>query len=154
MRMQPGQGLWGPAWTIELPSLPGLKVGVDAQGQIRVPYGVARSAMVSVSAVDVLRGKVEPGLLNGAWVVVGASAFGLADVVPTALGGAVSGAEVHLQLLVGLLDAAVPFTPRAAPWLQGIYGASRAWHAGASRGHLCSAVSACCCCRWQPPALR
>lgn len=123
MRMQPGQGLWGPAWTIELPSLPGLKVGVDAQGQIRVPYGVARSAMVSVSAVDVLRGKVEPGLLNGAWVVVGASAFGLADVVPTALGGAVSGAEVHLQLLVGLLDAAVPFTPRAAPWLQGIYTA-------------------------------
>ena len=123
MRMQPGQGLWGPAWTIELPSLPGLKVGVDAQGQIRVPYGVARSAMVSVSAVDVLRGKVEPGLLNGAWVVVGASAFGLADVVPTALGGAVSGAEVHLQLLVGLLDTAVPFTPRAAPWLQGIYTA-------------------------------
>lgn len=121
LRIEPGQGPWAPAWTIELPSLPGLKVGLDAQGQIRVPYGVARSAMVSVSAADVLRGKVAPDLLNGAWVVVGASAFGLADVVPTALGGAVSGAEVHLQLLAGLLDATVPATPRAAPWLQGGY---------------------------------
>ncbi|HEY9208103.1 MAG TPA: CHASE2 domain-containing protein, partial [Acidovorax sp.] len=121
LRIQPGKGPWAPAWTIELSSLPGRSVGLDAQGQIRVPYGVARSAMVSVSASDVLRGKVPPELLHGAWVVVGASAFGLADVVPTALGGAVSGAEVHLQLLAGLLDSAVPATPRAAPWLQAFY---------------------------------
>lgn len=121
LRIAPGQGLWAPAWTIELASLPGHPVGVDAQGQIRVPYSVARSAMTSVSAADVLQDKIAPGLLNGAWAVVGASAFGLSDVVSTALGNASSGAEVHMQLLAGLLDGAVPITPRAAPWLQSLY---------------------------------
>jgi len=113
-----GIGPWQPAWQLPSPILPGTLIGMDAQGQIRIPYGIARSAWTSISAVDVLHDRVPANTLNGAWVIVGASAFGLADAVPTALGGAVSGAEVHAQLLAAMLDNAVPYTPRAAGWLQ------------------------------------
>ncbi|SFC17341.1 adenylate cyclase [Polaromonas sp. OV174] len=113
-----GVGPWQPAWQLVIPSLPGSRIGMDAQGQIRVPYGVSRKAMTAISAADVLQDKVPAGMLKDAWVIVGASAFGLADAVPTALGGAVSGAEVHLQLMAAMLDDAVPYTPMAAGWLQ------------------------------------
>jgi adenylate cyclase len=116
-----GVGPWQPAWQLVLPSLSGSRIGMDAQGQIRVPYGIARQALTAVSAADVLQGRVPDGMLKGSWVVVGASAFGLADVVPTALGGAVNGAEVHAQLLAAVLDDAVPFTPMAASGLQFAY---------------------------------
>ena len=116
-----GSGPWQPAWRLPLPALAGSAIPMDAHGQIRVPYAISRQAMTSVSAADVLQGKLPADLLKGAWVIVGASAFGLADVVPTALGGAVSGAEVHAQLLVAALDNAVPYTPQAATGLQLAY---------------------------------
>jgi adenylate cyclase len=114
----PGKTWWEPAWSLNLPALPGQPVGVDAVGQMRVPYRLARSSFTAISAVDVLKGRVPSGVLVGTWVVVGASAFGLSDTVPTPLGGAVNGAEVHAQLLAGILDDAVPFAPRGALWLQ------------------------------------
>lgn len=116
---EPGSRPWDPAWTLTLSGMPGVRVPLDANGDIRVPYHKARNSLVSISAADVLEGKLaQPNVLAGAWVLVGASAFGLADAVPTALGGAVSGVEVHAQLLTGILDDAVPFTPRAASLLQ------------------------------------
>lgn len=117
----PGVTPWQASWRLQIAGLPGVTVGLDSQGQMRVPYAVARKALTAVSAADLLRDKVPAGLLKGAWVVVGSSAFGLADAVPTPLGGAVSGAEVHSQLLIGMADGAVPFTPRAAPWLQALW---------------------------------
>ncbi|WP_372826819.1 CHASE2 domain-containing protein [Polaromonas sp.] len=116
-----GTGPWQPAWRLPMPALSGSPIPMDAQGQVRVPYAISRQAMTSVSAADVLQDKLPADMLKGAWVIVGASAFGLADVVPTALGGAVSGAEVHAQLLVAALDNAVPYTPRAAGGLQLVY---------------------------------
>ena len=114
----PGAGPWQAAWQLALPGLAARPIAMDAQGQMRVPYALSRQALTSVPAHEVLQGKVPAGLLNGAWVIVGASAFGLSDAVPTALGAAVSGAEVHAQVLVAALDGTIPFTPRAAPWLQ------------------------------------
>ena len=116
--LQRGAGPWGPPWQANLAALPGLPIALDAQGQMRVPYRQARSAYTSVSAADVLQGKLPRGLLHGPWVIVGASAFGLADAVPTALGRHVSGAEVHAQLLSAIIDGAVPYTPEVALWLQ------------------------------------
>lgn len=116
-----GKGPWEPAWQLTAAALPGIRIGLDAQGQLRVPYAISRKAVTSISAADVLQGKVPQGLLTGAWVLVGASAFGLVDAVPTALGGAVSGAEVHSQVLSALVDGRVPYSPRAAGWLQAGY---------------------------------
>lgn len=119
--VQAGQGFSAPHWRLQGPGLPEQGVGLDASGHLRVPYHRARSAWVSVSAADVLQGRVPQRLLQGAWVLVGASAFGLTDTVPTALGGAVSGAEVHAQLLTALLDGQIPHTPQLALGLQLAY---------------------------------
>lgn len=116
-----GQGWTQPAWTVELANLPGHPVGLDAQGQVRIPFASSRTALTRVSAVDVLRQNVPAQLLHGAWVVVGASAFGLGDVVSTALGESVNGAEVHMQLLLGILDGRVPYAPQGGLWLQVAY---------------------------------
>lgn len=120
-RLQPGHELGEPGWYLQGAGLPDQGVGLDAAGHLRVPYRHARSSWVSVSAADVLQGRVPQRLLQGAWVLVGASAFGLSDAVPTALGGAVSGLEVHAQLLTGLLDGHIPYTPKMAPGLQLAY---------------------------------
>jgi adenylate cyclase len=121
LTVQPGTGPWAPAWQLTSPILPGMSVGLDAQGQLRVPYAVSRKAITSVSAADLLQGRVPADLLKGAWVLIGASAFGMVDAVPTALGGAVSGAEVHAQVLAAMVDGKVPYTPHAAHWLQAGY---------------------------------
>jgi adenylate cyclase len=122
LKLEPGRTPWDPAWNITLAGMPGIRVPLDANGDVRIPYRKARNAITSVSAADVLEGRLTgANALRGAWVLVGASAFGLGDVVPTALGGAVSGVEVHAQLLTGILDEAVPMTPRAAGTLEGAW---------------------------------
>ena len=115
LRAEPGRGPWEPAWLLTLAGMPDIHVPLDDKGDIRVPYHKARAAITSVSAADVLEGRLEnPGVLRGAWVLVGATAFGLGDTVPTAQGGAVGGVEVHAQILTALLDQRIPFTPRAS----------------------------------------
>lgn len=119
LRAEPGTGAWDPAWIVTLPGMPGIRMPLDASGDVRVPYHKARSAFTSISAADLLEGKLKNAdVLRGAWVLVGASAFGLGDTVATAQGGAVSGVEVHAQLLAGLLDDDIPYTPREATSLQ------------------------------------
>ena len=88
-----------------------LQLPVDTQGQLRVSYQMPRSGFASVSAVDVLQGKVPQSLLRGAWVLVGSTAFGGGDAVPTPQGGAVGGVEVHAQIMSAALDGRTPFVP-------------------------------------------
>ena len=111
--------LTGPAQSIEVG---GLVLPVDEQGLLRVSYQMPRAGFVSVSAVDVMQGKVPAELLKGAWVLVGSTAFGGGDAVPTPQGGAVGGVEVHAQILSAALDARTPFVPlwaKAWPFLAG-----------------------------------
>lgn len=121
-RLERGQGLWAPAWEMHLNALPGLPVALDQGGLMRVPFGQSRASFVAVSASDILQNKAPAGLLKGAVVLVGASAFGLSDVISTALGPTVSGAEVHTQLLAGMLDGRTPYTPQAS-WMLQLAGA-------------------------------
>jgi adenylate cyclase len=107
-------------YKLSIPHLPGLTIPLDQTGNVRVPFGLAREAFISISAADVLEGRAPKHLLDGAWVIVGASAFGIGDAVPTAHGGAVSGLEVHAQLLTAVLDHRVPFSPLSAPLLQSV----------------------------------
>lgn len=107
------------AW-LTTPSLPGLTVPLDAQGNMRVPYGLKREAFASVSAADVLKGRTDPALLRGAIALVGATAFGMGDTIATPHGAVSSGLEVHAQALVGLLDQSTPYTPAYWPVAQGL----------------------------------
>lgn len=118
----PGSGLGGfhadTLWASA--ALPGVVVPVDARGHMRVPYRVARSAVISVPASKVLNGTVDLSPLKGAIVLVGATAFGIGDTTSTPLARVASGIEVHAQSLVGLLDGAVPYTPVHATVVQGV----------------------------------
>jgi adenylate cyclase len=69
----------------------------------------------AVSASDVINGRLPAGLLDNAWVIVGGTAFGMGDIVPTPYQGAAPGVELQARLLVSMLDNAMPYTPRSAP---------------------------------------
>lgn len=112
LTVTPGAGLLEPAWRIAHPQLPGISVPIGANGEWLASYAKSRSAFVSISAADVLQGKAPADLLRGSWALVGATALGIADAVPTPLGGTVSGVEVHTQLISALLDDRTPFVPR------------------------------------------
>jgi len=118
--LQTQSGLSKPGLVLDIG---GLQLPVDAQGQMRVSYQMPRSGFVSVSAVDVIQGKVPSSLLKGAWVLVGSTAFGGGDAVPTPQGGAVGGVEIHAQILSAALDGRTPFTPVWAPLWPLISGA-------------------------------
>ena len=112
-----GSGWLAPAWRLTHPALPGIAIPLDDNGDVRLSYRLPRRAFASVSAADVLAGQAPPELFRGAWVLIGATAFGIGDAVPTPHGGAVGGVEVHAQFISALLDSRLPHTPRAAPVL-------------------------------------
>ncbi len=104
-------GLTGPQQTLQVGSF---QLPVDAQGQLLVSYQTPRSGFISLSASDVLAGRVPAQLLQGAWALIGSTAMGAGDAVPTPQGGAVGGIEVHAQLLAAALDERTPYVPHWA----------------------------------------
>lgn len=88
------------------------------RGELMVSYRVPRNGFISISAVDVLSGKVPEGLLKNVWALVGSTAMGAGDAVVTPQGGAVGGIEVHAQLLSAALDSRTPVVPAwSALWV-------------------------------------
>lgn len=118
LTLTPGNGWLAPAWELRHPEIPGITIPVEASGDTRLSYQKTRQAFTSVSASDVLEGRAPANLFRGAWVLVGATAFGISDAVPTPHGGAVGGIEVHAQFLSALLDDRLPYTPQGTLWLQ------------------------------------
>lgn len=120
---RPQSGLTGPQQILQVGSF---QLPMDAQGQLMVSYQTPRSGFVSLSASDVLAGRVPAQLLQGAWALIGSTAMGAGDAVPTPQGGAVGGIEVHAQLLAAALDERTPYVPQWAgvwPWASGAVGA-------------------------------
>jgi len=120
--LQPGGGLLAPAWTLRFSGYPGLEIPLDKQGNMRISYARAPSSFQVIPAVDILNGNVDPALLRDTWVLVGATAFGLGDLVPTPHSGLTPGIEVQARMIASLLDNQVPYTPRLAPLLLGLLG--------------------------------
>jgi len=110
-------GSWlEPIAALTHPALAGFSIPLNGKGDILLPWWTARSAIISVSAKELLEGTIPPGYLQGAWAIIGGTAFGMTDSVATPQASAVSGVEVHAQLLTGLLDKRIPYEPRGA-WL-------------------------------------
>lgn len=93
-------------------------IPLDERGDLRIPWRQHPDSFISLSAADVLAGHIPAGLLDGAWVLVGSSAFGLNDTIATPFEGAASGLQAHAQLITALIDGQLPRTPRIAPFLQ------------------------------------
>jgi adenylate cyclase len=100
------------------------RLPLDAHGHLMVSYQTPRAGFISLSASDVLAGQVPANVLQGSWALIGSTAMGAGDAVPTPQGGAVGGIEVHAQLLAAALDGRTPYTPAWAamwPWLAGAF---------------------------------
>ena len=117
---RPQSGLSGAAQTLQVGSF---QLPTDAQGQLLVSYQTPRSGFIALSASDVLAGRVPAQLLQGAWALIGSTAMGAGDAVPTPQGGAVGGIEVHAQLLAAALDERTPYVPQWASYWSWASGA-------------------------------
>ena len=118
LAMTPGTGWLDPTSRLTHSALPGLQVPLDGNGDVRLSYSLSRKSFLSVPAADILAGRAPAEFFKGAWVLVGATAFGIGDSVPTPHGGAVSGVEVHAQFITALLDNRLPYSPRGAAAIQ------------------------------------
>lgn len=115
--LEPGRGWFAPEQVLRLNAYPGLTIPLDEQGNLRVSYKELPENFRAVSAADVINGNLPDGLLDNAWVLIGATAFGMGDIVPTPYNGATPGVELQARLLVSLLDTTMPYTPRYASWM-------------------------------------
>lgn len=114
---------WGTTHALQVGDM---RLPTNARGELMVSYQMPRTGFISVSASDVLTGKVPPALLKGVWALVGSTAMGAGDAVATPQGGAVGGIEVHAQLLSAALDNRTPAVPAWAPlwpWVSGLFSA-------------------------------
>jgi len=116
----PGSSLLDPDYILRLDAYPGLDIPLDRDANLRISFARDPSAYTAVSAVDVINGDIEEGLLDNAWVLIGGTAFGMGDIVPTPYSGAAAGVELQARMLGSLLDMAVPYTPRSASTLKGL----------------------------------
>ena len=112
-----GNSLFGPAQVLQLDSYPGLRIPLDAEGNLRISYRNLPETYRAISAADILNGDFDPAMLDNGWVLVGATAFGIGDIVPTPYSGATLGVELQARILGSLLDTSVPYTPSGAALL-------------------------------------
>ncbi len=118
--IQAGTSLFDPAYVLQLQAYPGLDIPLDRDGNLRISYANAPSAYRAVSAIDVMEGTTDLSLLQDAWVLVGGTAFGISDIVPTPYNGVSHGVELQARLLGSLLDVDMPYTPRVSGGLLGL----------------------------------
>jgi adenylate cyclase len=90
---------------------------VNERVSVKVPYRGRFGSFPYVSVVDVLEGKADPKVLNGAIVLVGTTAAGLLDLRSTPVGQNYAGVEVHANIVSGLLDGRIK---QKAPYYIGI----------------------------------
>lgn len=119
-KITPGASLLEPEATLELAGYPGLEIPLDNSGAMRISFAKAPEAFRAISASDVINNRIDPSLLQNAWVIVGGTAFGMADIVPTPYSGAAFGIELQARLLVSTLDMSIPYTPLGAPLFLGL----------------------------------
>tara|TARA_B110000858_G_scaffold198524_1_gene266219 strand:+ start:28976 stop:30991 length:2016 start_codon:yes stop_codon:yes gene_type:complete len=131
--------LFGPDNLLTLDAYPGLQLPLDAQGNLRISYKQSPDSFQAISAADVISGNVEPGMLEDTWVLVGATALSMGDIVPTPYSGATPGVELQMRILASLLDAQMPYTPRSASWALGVLSllfAALLWKLASAPGRL------------------
>lgn len=81
LQLQRGDWLQAP-WLLQ-PGSGLAPIPLDERGDLRIPWRQHPDSFISLSAADLLTGAPPPGLLDGAWVLIGSSAFGLNDTIAT-----------------------------------------------------------------------
>lgn len=91
-------------------AIPGLDMPTDRNGQLYIYFSHYDPARY-VSAKDVLEGRVPASRINRKLVLIGTSAVGLRDIKTTPIDPAMSGVEVHAQVLENVLSNSVLVYP-------------------------------------------
>ncbi len=112
-----GTGWLSPNWQLSFDGYPELKIPLDSQGDLRISYRNSPKSYQVIPAVDIINGQFDAQQLSNTWTLIGATAFGLGDVIPTPYSGATPGIELQARLLSSLLDNQFPYTPKSAPYL-------------------------------------
>lgn len=89
----------------------GLRIPVDPQGAMLIPYRGKAGSFTYVSVADVLQGQIDLQLLAGAVAILGTSAGGLMDLRTTPVGAVYPGVEIHANLLSAMLDQRFFYQP-------------------------------------------
>ncbi|SJZ99620.1 sensor domain CHASE2-containing protein [Oceanospirillum multiglobuliferum] len=111
-----------PDWTLVAPNYPLLQVPLNTLGEMRVNYAKSPSSFITLSAADVLAQRIDPKWLQNNWVLIGATAFSLGDLVPSPHSGLTPGIEIQARLITSLLDQEIPYTPAAQSLYHGVLG--------------------------------
>lgn len=89
----------------------GQRARTDVNGRVIIPYRGKQHSFPYISVTDVLKNNVDLSLLEGAIVLVGTSAIGLADLRATPVGTQYPGVEVHANIIQSLLSGDFPYRP-------------------------------------------
>jgi adenylate cyclase len=90
-----------------------IRIPVDDEGSILVPYRGRSPSFRYISATDILKGQLVPGELDGKIALVGTSAAGLFDLRNTPVDQVYPGVEMHANLISGFLDNRVMSRPES-----------------------------------------
>lgn len=86
-------------------------IPTDAFGRVMVPYRGGSGSFPYVSALDVIEGKEEPGILENKIVFVGTSALGMGDLRAVPTQSVFPGVEVHATIADGIISRGFPVKP-------------------------------------------
>lgn len=106
-----GEHYGGLEW-LDLPTEAGdVRLPVDENIAVLVPYRGPQGSFPYVSASDLLHGRIPAQALAGKIALVGTSAPGLVDLRATPVGEAFPGVEIHANLIAGMLDGVLKQVP-------------------------------------------
>lgn len=88
-----------------------LRFALDANGQLIVPYRQTHTQWPAISALHVLDGSTNLGVLKDKVVLVGATAVGLADIAATPFHPNAPGVSVHAELMSAAISGNWIVTP-------------------------------------------
>ncbi|MFA9420053.1 MAG: CHASE2 domain-containing protein [Gammaproteobacteria bacterium] len=98
-------------YALETISVGGHRIPVDNNAAAYVPYRGLEGSFPYLSIHRVLTRKIDPALLRGKIVLIGASAPGLLDLRSTPVQAIYPGVEVHANLISGILDQSINHRP-------------------------------------------
>lgn len=88
-----------------------IAIPTDSEGRVIIPYHGLWGTYPYISATDVLQGKLPPGKLDNAIVLIGTTAQGLFDLRATPIQAVYPGVEVHANIIASVLDNSFPMEP-------------------------------------------
>lgn len=97
--------------TIQSLQLGTLNIHTDPWGRILIPYRGPPHSFPSISATDVLHGKVKEEDVRGKLLFIGTSATGSSDFLATAISPVFPGVEVQASIASGIIDNYLPHKP-------------------------------------------